>query len=348
VAEGRMRGNILQSPLTLALSLREREPFLQRKNCASNLIQGNAYMTNRWWTYQKERFPIFAHGPLILAFSMSAMSYSALLRGETALRPAAALVAFVTALLFFLQLRIADEFKDAEDDARWRPYRPVPRGLVTLRELGWIGIGAALIQLAGSLWLRPLQALWLVVAWTWLALMTKEFFVHEWLKAHPITYMLSHMIIMPVFDIYATACDWFMAGAAPPHGLVWFLAVSYMNGIVIEIGRKIRSPHDEEDGVETYSALWGRGPALLAWLAAMLLTALCAWRGALLIGFATPVVVLLLLLLSVAALLAVTFNAAPLPGRGRRIELVSGIWTLVMYLSLGAVPLAFRYLQGGA
>ena len=57
-------------------------------------------MTSRWWTYQKERFPVFAHGPLILAFSMSAMSYSALLRGETALRPAAALVAFVTAFLF--------------------------------------------------------------------------------------------------------------------------------------------------------------------------------------------------------------------------------------------------------
>lgn len=304
-------------------------------------------MTNRWWTYQKERFQVFAHGPLILAFSLSAMSYSALLRGETALRPEAALVAFVTAFLFFLQLRIADEFKDAEDDARWRPYRPVPRGLVTLRELGWIGVGAAAIQLAGSLWLRPLQALWLVVAWTWLALMTKEFFVHEWLKAHPVFYMLSHMVIMPVFDIYATACDWLMAGDAPPKGLAWFLAVSYMNGIVIEIGRKIRSPQDEEEGVETYSVLWGRGRALLAWLGAMLLTAVCAWRGAVLIGFATSVGLLLLLLLSAAVLLAITFNIKPLPGRGKLIEFVSGIWTLLMYLSLGAAPLLLRFLQGG-
>lgn len=304
-------------------------------------------MANRWWIYQKERFPVFAHGPLILAFSLSAMSYSALLRGESTLRPAAALVAFVTAFLFFLQLRIADEFKDEEDDARWRPYRPVPRGLVTLRELGWIGIGGAVIQLAGSLWLRPLQALWLVVAWAWLALMSKEFFVHEWLKAHPVFYMLSHMIIMPVFDIYATACDWLMAGAGPPRGLGWFLAVSYLNGIVIEIGRKIRSPQDEEEGVETYSALWGRGWALLAWLGAMLLTAVCAWRGSLLIGFATPLALLLLLLLSGAVVLAVTFNAAALPGRGKRIEMFSGAWTLLMYLSLGAIPLALRYLQGG-
>jgi 4-hydroxybenzoate polyprenyltransferase len=304
-------------------------------------------MANRWWIYQKERFPVFGHGPLILAFSMSAMGYSALLRGETSLRPAAALVAFVTAFLFFLQLRIADEFKDAVDDARWRPYRPVPRGLVTLKELGWIGVGAALVQLAGSLWLRPLQALWLVVAWGWLALMTREFFVHEWLKAHPITYMLSHMVIMPVFDIYATACDWFMAGASPPPGLGWFLAVSYLNGIVIEVGRKIRAPEDEEPGVETYSVLWGRGRALLAWLGAMLLTALCAWRGAVRIDFAPVVVPLLGLLLLAASLAAADFARAPLPGRGKRFETLSGVWTLVMYLSLGAIPLGVRFFQGG-
>ncbi|MBI1920766.1 MAG: UbiA family prenyltransferase [Geobacter sp.] len=303
---------------------------------------------NRWWIYQKERFPVFAHGPLILAFSLSAMAYSALLRGESGLRPEAAVVAFVTAFLFFLQLRIADEFKDAEEDAHWRPYRPVPRGLVTLRELGWVGAGAGAIQLAGSLWLRPLQLLLLLAAWGYLALMSKEFFVRDWLKARPIAYMLSHMVVMPVFDIYATACDWLTAGALPPRGLGWFLAVSYLNGIVIEIGRKVRAPEDEEEGVETYSALWGRPLALAAWLGAMLLTALCAWRGAVLIGFAAPVAVLLALLLAAAAILAISFARSPLPGRGKRVELFSGVWTLLMYLSLGAVPLLFRYWQGGA
>ncbi len=302
-------------------------------------------MSSRWWIYQKERFPVFAHGPLILAFSLSAMSYSALLRRVNTLRPTAALVAFVTAFLFFLQLRIADEFKDAEDDARWRPYRPVPRGLVTLRELGWIGICAALVQLAGSLWLGPRLALLLLVAWTWLALMSKEFFVHEWLKAHPLFYMLSHMVIMPVFDMYATACDWLLGGNGPPEGLVWFLAASYLNGIVIEIGRKIRAPGDEEEGVETYTFLWGRNRALFSWLGAMLLTALCAWRGSLLIGFSTVVVPLLAALLLGAALLAAHFAVSPLPGGGKRFEAMSGVWTLLMYLSLGGAPLLVRFIQ---
>ncbi len=301
-------------------------------------------MNSRWWIYQKERFPVFAHGPLIMAFSLSAMSFSALLRGAGALRPAAALVAFVTAFLFFLQLRIADEFKDAEEDARFRPYRPVPRGLVTLRELGWVGACAAAVQLAGSLWLRPLLAVLLIVAWAYLALMSKEFFVRHWLKKRPLAYMLSHMVVMPIFDIYATACDWLAAGSSPPAGIGWFLAASYTNGIVVEIGRKIRAPEDEEEGVETYSFLWGRPRALVAWLTAMFLTALFAWRGAILIGFATSVAWLLAALLLAAACLARSFNHAPLAGRGKQIENFAGVWTLSMYLGLGVIPLLIRYL----
>jgi 4-hydroxybenzoate polyprenyltransferase len=107
---------------------------------------------NRWWIYQRERFPLAAHGPLILAFSASAVSYSALLRGSStapSLRSFA--VAFVVSLGSFLLLRIADEFKDQEEDAKYRPYRPVPRGLVRLRELAWIGVGVAVGQLALAL-----------------------------------------------------------------------------------------------------------------------------------------------------------------------------------------------------
>src|SRR2546430_9201429 len=111
---------------------------------------------------------------------MSAVSYSALLRGRSAVEPAAALTAFVTAFLFFLQLRIADEFKDFEEDSRYRPYRPVPRGLVRLRELAVLSALAALVQLGLGLWLQPSLVLLLAVTWTYLALISKECFVAEW------------------------------------------------------------------------------------------------------------------------------------------------------------------------
>jgi 4-hydroxybenzoate polyprenyltransferase len=152
----------------------------------------------RWWVYQRERFPVLTHGLLIAAFSFSALSFSSLLRGRDRLPPpGAALVAFLTAFLFFLQLRIADEFKDFEEDSRFRPYRPVPRGLVSLRELGVLGALAALVQLGLALWLDPSLVLLLAVAWAYLVLMSKEFFVAQWLKARPVAYMVSHMVIIP-------------------------------------------------------------------------------------------------------------------------------------------------------
>jgi 4-hydroxybenzoate polyprenyltransferase len=293
----------------------------------------------KWWTYQRERFPLAAHAPLIAAFSFSAVSYSALLRGERSFpAPRAALVAFFSALIFFLQLRIADEFKDFEEDSRWRPYRPVPRGLVTLKELGVIGVAGAAVQFALALWLKPPLALLLLVVWGWLALMSKEFFAREWLKARPVTYMWSHMVIIPLIDFYATACDWLAAGAPRPRGLLWFLLVSFFNGMVVEIGRKLRAPGDEEEGVETYSALWGRSKAVAAWLAVMVVTAACALLAAVEINFAWPVAVLLAALVSTAFVISAGFLKKPEAKRAKLIEAMAGVWTLLMYLSLGAIP----------
>ncbi len=302
---------------------------------------------NRWWIYQRERFPLLAHGPLVAAFSFSAVCFSALLRGDTQLPPLTSLlVAFFTALFFFMQLRIADEFKDFEEDSRYRPYRPVPRGLVTLGDLGMLGGLLAALQLLMALLLSPGLALWLMVVWVYFGLMSREFFLREWLKARPITYLWSHMLIMPLIDLYATACDWFVAGSGLPGGLYWFLLVSFFNGVVIEIGRKIRAPADEEDGVDTYTFLWGRKIAVLAWMSALGLTASCALIAAALIGFTGVVAAVLCLMLVIATLVSLRFLHTPVGTNARWFETVSGVWTLLMYLTLGAVPLLLQVWSG--
>jgi 4-hydroxybenzoate polyprenyltransferase len=301
-------------------------------------------MANRWWIYQRERFPVAAHTPIIAAFSLSAVCYSQLIRGAQHLpgwKPC--VVAFASSFLFFLQLRIADEFKDFKEDSRYRPYRPVPRGLVSLKDLGWVWAGCISIQLALALWLAPRLIVLLLVTWTYLLLMSKEFFAPHWLKARPITYMVTHMAIMPLVDLYTTSCDWVPAGLSkPPHGLLWFLLVSYFNGMVVEIGRKIRSPQDEEDGVETYSFLWGRGTAIVAWLGMVACTATFAYIAARGIGFAGPILILLLCLFFLAVLVGVFFLKDPVSKRGRIVEVMAGVWSLLMYLSLGFVPLILR------
>lgn len=299
----------------------------------------------RWWVYQAERFPLLAHGPLILAFSFCCVSLSRTLRQQEGWPPAFQVtVAFVSCLLLFLQLRIADEFKDLEEDTRFRPYRAVPRGLVSLRELAWLFGIAAAVQLLLTLLLDPRLVLLLLVTWAYLGAMTREFWVREWLSARPILYMASHMLIMPLIDLYATSADWLPAGhGGPPVGLLAFLAASYTNGVVIELGRKLRSPADEEPGVQTYTALWGRPTAVGGWLGAQLLTAMFALQVARQTGSEGLTSAILGEALLFSALGAAAFLSDPRPRRGKWLEGCSALWTLALYGALGLAP----HLAGG-
>ncbi|MCC5788886.1 MAG: UbiA family prenyltransferase [Opitutales bacterium] len=302
-------------------------------------------MNNRWWIYQRERFPLAQHAPLVLAFSLSALIFSSLLREDYRFpEPAAIAVAFITALLFFLQLRIADEFKDHEEDCRYRPYRPVPRGLVKLSELRWLFIGCGLIQLALALLYHPPLVLLLGITWIYLAAMSKEFFVRKWLVNRPLIYLWSHMLIMPLIDLYATSCDWLVAGLThPPPGIFWFLVVSFFNGILIEFGRKIRSPENEETGVNTYTALWGVPRAALAWSLALTANLTAALLAANQSGAFLLTLLVLLPAYLTALFLALRFSRQPEPRHAKWIELSSGLWTLLLYLTLG--PLALLLLR---
>ncbi len=311
-----------------------------------------ASFAGRWWAYQRERFPLAGHGPLIAVFSASAVCFSVLLRAGPGgaidwPRPGAVATAFACCLLMFLQLRIADEFKDFGEDLEFRPYRPVQRGLVTLRQLGVLFVACAVVQF-GLAWLRsPALVPLLLIAWGYLALMSREFFVPDWLKARPLLYLASHMFIMPLVDLFATGCDWTASSSGQPGsvaGLGWFLGASYFNGVVIEIGRKVRSPVDEERGVRTYSAMWGPRRAVLAWLGALITTGLLAIAASMCVGTWRWFAVVIIVLLLSAGVVARLFVRNMERGAGKRIELASGLWTMSLYLALGVIPLGVRVL----
>ena len=291
----------------------------------------------RFWIYQKERFPLQQYLPLVAAFTFSASGYSVVSGGRTGLISWLVMsVGVLTSFGLFFLLRLFDEFKDAEDDAKYRPYRAVPRGLVSFGELRGLILGIIAFLLVANACLAPYLLAPLALSLGYLLLMWKEFFVSDWLKRHPVTYMLKHMMVMPLIDFYTSGLDWIVGGFRMPAGMFLFLALTFTNGCIIEIGRKIRVPEDEEDGVETYSVLWGRFRATWIWLGLLVFTWLlslgCCWiRGFLLKGG-----VLLSLSFIGAAVPAVLFLFGRKTGRG--IEAASGIWTVAMYVFVGAVP----------
>ncbi|HRW05954.1 MAG TPA: UbiA family prenyltransferase [Caldilineaceae bacterium] len=307
----------------------------------------SASLAVRLWRYQRERFPLGKHGMVIAAFSFSAVTLSALLRG-VAVWPTwqSVLTAFLTLLGFFFQLRVADEYKDWAVDARYRPERPVPRGLVTLTELRNVALVIALLQILAALWLDSLLLVPLGGVWLYMALMRVEFGIGPWLQRWPLAYLISHMVVVPLIDLYATACDWLPHQGTLQHGtplgLGWFLAVSFFNGIVIEIGRKTWAPAQEREGVESYSSSWGICRALLLWSTALFAALVCALVLAGRIGFFWP---LLGMLSGAAALLiwlGACFVANPTGAGAERLETVSGLWVAGLYVMFGIVPMGVQ------
>lgn len=294
----------------------------------------------RFWIYQKERFPFLAHGLMIAAFTFSAISYSIICRGRGGFVPLSDYIigVFATVSLFFL-VRIFDEFKDSEDDSKYRSYLPVPRGLISLQELrifGWI-VGISQLFIIGVFQTQMLLLWGLVILY--LLLMGVEFFIPIWLKKRQILYITSHMFIIPLIDIYASGLDWLLAGSTPHWGLAWFFAVSYMNGLVLEFGRKIRTPEKEEKGVVSYTGLYGTKGGTLIWLILLLSTFCLAVGAANYANFGMLAPTILFLFFALCALPGVLFIVQPSVKRSKFIEYASALWTALMYISLGAIPM---------
>lgn len=292
----------------------------------------------RWWMYQQERFPVVSNGILIVMFSSAMVSYGAVVQG-VAPTVRSQIVAFIIFFLAFLQLRIADEFKDYADDCRHRPERPVPRGLIHLTELKYLDWATRILQLIFSVNLHPQLVILLGVLWGYQFLMQREFFRRDWLKQRPALYLLSHNLILPLLALYGIACGGLPLAVGFSGAVLWLLPLSSCHGLVIEVGRKVRSPREERPGVETYTRLWGRGNALLVWLSAIGGGGILTLIAALNLPTAQGAASVLLILGGLICWVAYLFLNAPSPRSAKLVYLLSAVWVLVSYSCLGWMPL---------
>ncbi|MBN1307842.1 MAG: UbiA family prenyltransferase [Chitinispirillaceae bacterium] len=302
-------------------------------------VPDDAPLIVRFWHYQSERFPVFKHGILVAVFASAALSYSRAVRGECGLPSIEQYaVCAVSLLMVFFLLRVCDEFKDFAEDSRYRPYRPVPRGLISLKELALLGMGAVAVAAFLNALHKPLILAPLALVLAYIAFMTSEFFVPSWLKRHPMTYTLSHMVVMPLVMLYATGVDWIDERNLPPRAIALLMAVAYTGGMVIEIGRKVRAPEMEETGVETYSVLYGPRRATVLWLVALTACTACTVVSVMSVGAGLPALIVLAVLYVISAAPALVFLRTRSNRLSEAIDAAAGIWTLGAYLVIGLAP----------
>lgn len=295
-------------------------------------------MNNRWWIYQEERFPLLAHGPLVIVFCLAVMLFSALQQGDPLPHFDRIAGAVISTLIFFFQLRVADEHKDFAIDAKFRPHRAVPRGLVSLRELARLAFAGAAVQFLIAVYIDIGLVPVLILVWAYMGLMTNEFFVRSWLLRHPSVYLVSHMLVMPLIAFYVSSFDWLGNCRQVPGGLGWILTLSFCSGLVLELGRKIKTPASERTGVETYSGSWGSRTAVMLWTASVVASVFAYANAAAYLGRETLLVTICSVVLVLALIVTLAF---PRKEGGRRsgaeklIEPCSGLIALVLYSGLG-------------
>lgn len=310
-------------------------------------ISNQSSLFRRFLTYQQERFPLLVHIPLIAAFSFSAIAYSRMCRGAGGfIRWQDYAFCVATNIILFFLLRVSDEHKDHDDDTQYRTYLPVIRGLISLRELRAMACVLLGVATVINVWRYPMLLPLYLLMMGYLLLMRYEFFIPAWLKRHQVAYIVSHMLIIPLADIYASSYDWKLEHAAAPMGLLFFFGVSFLNGLVLEVGRKLRMPQAEEPGVVSYTNLWGARGGPAAWVGILTVNFALACIAAHYAGHAGVAYIVLSILYVLAILPAILILVKPVAFHTKWIELMSVLWALGMYLVLGGIPLLIRLFGG--
>ena len=169
----------------------------------------------KWYTYQKERFPVLTYGLYCFCLVFGTFCFSNYVSkenikmlifnvdpGQYVINFYLLIPMFIVGLLQFLMVRIIDEFKDYEEDCKYRSYRPVPRGLVTLKELKILFIICAILQIIITILINPRNLIFLAIVWGFFYIMSKVFFIKKFLSKHILFEVFLDEFLLPITVIY--------------------------------------------------------------------------------------------------------------------------------------------------
>ena len=315
--------------------------------------------------YLNERFPLGKNSFFVLIFTLSGYIYTSLLYNskimylftngvKIGIFQYKIIALFIIIFMFFFQLRITDEFKDYEEDLKYRSYRPVQRGVISLKTLRKIGIATVIVQIILAHVINPKLIYFMLLVWIYMFLMAKEFFIKKWLTKRILIYALSHVVIMVFITLVIVEATQYIV---PKNifdvfilqryrhnidfALIPLFALNYLNGIVLEIGRKTRRADEEEHGVQTYSKLWGRKKAVVVLSLLFVIEYFLVILGLahtyekyFFFGGLT-----LLIILIVSIYFMVKFLKKDLSGK--IVETVSGLWIIFSSMCMGLLPHLF-------
>jgi hypothetical protein len=222
------------------------------------LARPGARLPKRFLRYLIERFSLYSIVPACAIQYLFITHYAGI-----ALRPSdwpRWLAGFATYLGVFLLLRLLDDMKDKRHDDLFYAERPVQRGLISLGELSAIAAGLLLALTAANMLLSTFAGLWFFFATLgYVALMRVEFFAAAFIRPRLLLYLALHEVFVPLLVAYVIYHQGGTLGGARD---LFFLLLSLLMVMAVEVARKIRPTTLDRTGRDTYSAYLGRRGAL--------------------------------------------------------------------------------------
>jgi 4-hydroxybenzoate polyprenyltransferase len=112
-----------------------------------------------------------------------------------------------------------------------------------------------------------------------------------------------------------------------------------MNGIVLEVGRKIRTPEMESEGVLTYTSMLGIPKAISLWIGILFVTLCLSISASYYADLGNLAYVVLGIVFVICAVPALLFAKNKTKSMAKGVEIASAFWTICMYFILGAAPM---------
>lgn len=289
--------------------------------------------TNKWIIFIRERFDPLSHSLMILVFVIVHILFARNLF-QIDISPLKILFLTSAVTLFYFKLRLYDEVKDYELDLKINPHRPLPRGLLTHKDMYKGMIICIILEVLFFSIQGPNAILSLTIAIIYSLLMYKEFYIKNIIRPHLTTYAISHTVVTSLLTIgiFSFLNQQTFVSNISNLDLLFFALVNWMLFNIFEFGRKTFALTEERPHIDTYSSLFGKKGAIFLVLSQAIIAFLLTIKIQV---FHTPFIIyanalLLLLIVSAGIFYILSESIAP----AKRYRTTSSVYIIIFYLIL--------------
>jgi 4-hydroxybenzoate polyprenyltransferase len=286
-----------------------------------------------WTQFTKERFDPVFHIVMVIVFLMAHVLVARAIR-PLMIDVQDIIILFIGVAAFYFKLHLYDEVRNYGLDIIVNKSRPLPRGLLTHKDMFRGMLVCIIVELIcfSTQGLQSFVSIFLAIAYS--LIMFKEFFIAEKLRLYLTTYAITHTIVTSFLSvaIFSFLTHSSFLQIVTDMAFLSFALATWLLFNIFEFGRKSFASSEERKNRDTYSSLFGRTGAVA------LVSSQAAVTFALALNLKNANHTILIwgniFLLLILAVLSLAYILTNKPVRAQRFRTYSFVYIIAYYLIL--------------